>query len=238
MKTNKLTDRGIQIHVIGCGGIGSWLVPMLVRVVHPESIIYLWDGDTLEDRNLDRQMFPVESIGMNKAVALTAISYETDTSPVPMEEYFCATSVIPGHPDVLLCCADNHTARRAVLEVADELGCLAIIGANEYTEAEAYAYWPAFRGERSDPRIWAPEILTDDTGDPRVPCTGAAAEAAPQLVIANVDAANKMMRLLWYWMREAGGILTDPELRGFAPIRHLATSARQSTLRLSDLSDK
>lgn len=219
-----------EVHLIGCGGVGSWVLPALVRIVPDD--IHLWDGDILEDQNLDRQLFPEGAIGKNKAAALTEIF--NDHISAAHEEYFYeGSSVFDG--SLILCCADNHAARRASLYKADETNSTTIISGNEYTDADAYIYVPhLMRGTPNDPRVFAPEILTDNSGDPRRPdgCTGLAAVERPQLVLANMAAATHMLRLMWWWFAEARGL--KRETRDFWPVMHRTSASRSFTVLYKD----
>ncbi len=219
----KLPD---EIHLIGCGGVGSWVVPALARLA---DYFNLWDGDTLEHRNLDRQLFKTEDIGKNKAQALGEIYPRAVVIP----EFFHEGSFV-GELSLILCCADNHAARRNAILKADETSSTAIIAGNEYTDADAYIYIPSMRGTPNDPRVFAPEILTDNTGDPRRAdgCTGHAAIERPQLVLANMAAADHMLRLMWWWFAEAPTL--KPETRDFWPVMHRTTASRSFTVLFKD----
>lgn len=219
-----------EVHIIGCGGVGSWVIPALVRLPG-EFTISLWDGDTLEEKNLDRQLFSSTHIGMNKAAAIDLIYIATmfDVNT----EYFHDGSPV-GDRSLILCCADNHSARRAVLAKCDETNSTAIIAGNEYTDADAYIYRHYMYGGPNDPRVFAPEILTDNSGDPRRPdgCTGEAARVSPQLVLANMAAATHMLRLLWWWYAETERL--DPETKEFWPVMHRTSASRSFTVLLKD----
>lgn len=61
-----------QIAVVGCGGIGSWLLGPLLRLLEArrfEGEVHLWDGDRYSPANRDRQAFSPESVGHFKAEA-------------------------------------------------------------------------------------------------------------------------------------------------------------------------
>lgn len=53
-------DRTFRVVVVGCGGIASHFVPYLIRSLEfqaPGSTIILIDGDSYEDKNMNRQVF-------------------------------------------------------------------------------------------------------------------------------------------------------------------------------------
>lgn len=56
--------------MIGAGGTGSYVLPMLVETYQEDEMIVVVDGDILEDKNLERQGFYQSDLGLNKAEAL------------------------------------------------------------------------------------------------------------------------------------------------------------------------
>ena len=57
-----------KVLVIGAGGIGSFLIPVLDRVGLYD--ITVADPDKVETKNLTYQNFTEEEVGMHKAVAI------------------------------------------------------------------------------------------------------------------------------------------------------------------------
>lgn len=206
-----------NIIVIGCGGVASWMLPPLVKLIKQlehQPKLWLVDGDTIEERNLERQFFNEKNIGQNKASAMyDMFNPGSDEGMEYVGQYYTEGSILrsaveettmPEGLSLFICCADNHAARRAVLAAVDAGRGWAIVSGNEYTEAEAYWYERRMRGSPSDPRVYYPAILTDNTGDPTRPegCQGLAAELSPQLVLANFSAANHALWLFWHHVVE------------------------------------
>lgn len=227
------------ILIVGAGGIASYLMPVLIRTrakLFPDDDIMLMDADTLEERNLDRQLFTVGQIGMNKAEALAdRLDAVDDADAIGWATYYIQeTSVyehwFPENLSTIICCADNHPARVACLSIADQKQVPVFIGANELFQAEAYVYSPNWKGTPADPRVRYPEILTDRSGDP-IACQGEQQEAHPQLALANHMAASLLMQLLWNWLvfRNEG----DPSTVNFLPYEYTATHYRVQTLTLN-----
>lgn len=186
--------------IVGAGGVASWLIPLLKKTVSPDDEIKIIDGDLLEIRNLDRQLFGPEWIGWNKAEALAEI-HNVDYEPSYLERDHWLLTHPTSHWEAIWCCADNHPARKLCLELVDEgLADLAIIGGNEFTDSEAYAYKAPWKGTQFDPRIFYPEINTNEAGDPLNPlaCQGVAQTANRQLALANYVAAGFMAHLWWF----------------------------------------
>ncbi len=205
-------------YLIGCGGIGSWLLPALLKITR-ERVMAI-DGDTLEKKNLDRQFYTELEIGKNKALAAADL-YGCDSTP----QYYNDTFE-HGPADVLLVCVDNHVARACALRQCDRHRCKAIIAANEKRSAEAYFYRPDWRGTERDPRSYYPELLTDHTGDPlgrAIGCVEAARNGNVQLASANFMAAALALHLYVAWVAQ-GEKLRD--VRDHLPYRLGSTLSR------------
>ncbi len=195
----------MNLKIIGAGGVGSWLLPALVKLYGNDrsSTIEIWDGDTLELKNMDRQLFEESDIGSNKAEALAErYNKEAKCRVTAVSSYYTHGALPPdlGPDTYLMGCADNHPARKEILQTCDDSDARSIIGGNGYDDADAYYYDNEWRGTASDPRTYYPEILTVTTGSPvhAAGCTGEAQDNTPQLVLANYWAAAHMMHLLWY----------------------------------------
>lgn len=190
--------------IIGAGGVASYFLSPFLKTFKPDSVT-LFDGDKLEERNLDRQLFKADQVGMSKAEALAQLyPYNGDFNVI--SSYYSEIDVLNEslpRPDIIICMADNHRARRTALSAADHHKALCIIGGNEYYCSEAYAYDPRWEESDIDPRNRFPEILTDVTGDP-MSCQGDEAMAsAPQLATANHTCASMILSLIYMWTKTA-----------------------------------
>jgi molybdopterin/thiamine biosynthesis adenylyltransferase len=214
-------------YIIGCGGVGSAIVPSFTLLVSPQEVTLI-DGDRIELKNLDRQMFDAAQIGMNKAQALAA-RYHCRF----MAQWFARGKLRLERNDWLLVLVDNHAARREALEVCDDTGCQAIVAANETHSAEAYYYRRSWKGTERDPRVYYPEINTDRSGDPRaasIGCTGAAQQENRQLVSANLMAAALAGHLYVLWRLKAPRL--ERETVASLPHRLAANMTRLETHRI------
>jgi hypothetical protein len=228
------------IVVIGCGGVGSYMLPTLLRTVRDHAnpaaspSVILYDGDTLETRNMERQLFGDSDVGKNKAEALLErnIGYYPNLKSKP--EFFTGGEEFPAGT-ILISCVDNHPGRKRVLECCDRNGNMAILCGNGYTDAEAMFYRPAWKGLPTDPRVKFPEIETAEGGDPLAPegCTGAAQAAAPQLAVANFMAAAYGLHLLWFWTQEFKA-LAEAGGADFAPVLHSNNFTKAQTRNKSE----
>lgn len=187
-------------YIIGAGGVGSFMAPALIMLTSPD-VVTIIDGDKLEEKNLNRQLFTKDQIGKYKAAAL-ADRYYCDH----LDKWYHSTLIQHDPEDWLFCVVDNHPARKAALSACDLYGCSAIIAANEVHSSEAYLYQPRMAKTKLDPRVYYPEILESTAGDPRavqIGCTGEAQVNNRQLVTANFMAASLALHLYVVWAMEA-----------------------------------
>ncbi len=232
-----------QIIIVGCGGVGSYLIPALLRTVRNHAdpaqspSVVLVDGDTLEARNMERQLFTDEDIGENKAIAIAAANAEYYPTIGSIDEFFSGDEDWIKTGALIIACVDNHPGRARVLAAADRVGGEAIICGNGYTDAEAMFYASmGMKGTPRDPRVMFPEILTDHTDDPLARgsgCTGLAQQETPQLAIANFMAAAYALHLLWFHYQEIDKL--EREFRGHSPLRHASNASRITTLKIQDV---
>lgn len=201
-----------HVTLIGCGGIGSYLAPILARMA-AHSILFV-DGDTLEQRNMERQNFG-EFHPKNKAL-LTRDSIRTslgqtipfiqaDTSYFTVESFpnLLTPPDEQENPNHLLVCApDNHVCRKTVLEFSDATRIPCIIAGNDFSDGLAYIYFSEYRGTPLDPRVTYPELLTDTSNDPASCSNEAVVAAHPQLPVANFLAASAVIMLAKAFNRE------------------------------------
>ncbi len=218
----------MKIAVIGAGGIGSYLVPLLAKT-EPDACIEVWDADTLEKKNLDRQLFPARYLGTNKAEALAKL-YRVNAVPVflrlPEDLKDC---------DFVFACPDNMAARKTVLAAADRFNIPAIICGNEYESASSSYYEPAMLKTPLDYRVRYAESINDLSGDPTKHCTGAEQEKNhPQLAIANQASAAFAMQLFWFWTRKAPEIRPYKEVFGKSPLEYVWVPSLVKTITIED----
>ena len=214
-------------YIIGCGGVGSAIVPSFCLLKSPAEVTLI-DGDTIERKNLNRQMFTAEQIGWNKAAALAG-KYGCHSLP----EWYARGKLRHTRSDWLICLVDNHRTRLEVLEVCDDYGCQVICAANEMHSAEAYYYRRAWQNTPRDPRVYYPELSTDESGDPRrtsIGCTGEMQEANRQLVSANLMAAALAEHLFVLWHLKAPRL--DKETVALLPHKFAANLTKLETYTL------
>jgi hypothetical protein len=123
----------VRIYAIGMGGIGSFLMAPLSKMVQHGSLnkwrlesLVLVDGDSYTDSNLSRQFFPRACSGMNKAMAqqvvLNALAGpEQGARVVAVPSFVLRKNIhtilpMPSYFPVIISMVDNHECRKILSE--------------------------------------------------------------------------------------------------------------------------
>lgn len=178
-----------KIALVGAGGIGCSLAPMLSRYAD----LVIVDGDQYTPENAARQ-FPALEVTGNKSLILAShISRYTLNSVLHISSYFKGPEIFC-NPEtqgltMIIGAVDNNASRRIIVETAEIYGLPAIIAGNEHKSGEAYLFIPNVFNPfdhvefpDTDPAPWAcnaPETL----------------DAHPQTAIANQLAAAAAIHL-------------------------------------------
>jgi len=122
--------------VIGAGGVGTWLIAGLVRLLEwkfPGSGLIIVDGDNYEEKNKERQEFTkIGNKAIIKAHELTSHFPNTTIIPVPkwvVSENFAGITAQEDAPkikasdlikenDVVFAVVDNFAARKIIFDTA------------------------------------------------------------------------------------------------------------------------
>lgn len=193
--------------VIGAGGTGTHLLRPLhaYLTAHHQTddwMLFIVDGDVVEEKNLARQLFTPATITLNKAVA--AAGALNDIPHVAAHEEYVSEENIGRfvqNGDTVFICADNFTVRRRIEDHARTLDNVIIInGGNEKWDGSVQL-WVREEGNDITPRIGYlhPEIAVG-MGEDRAEMTCIQAAALPggeQTLIANMTAATWMLTALW-----------------------------------------
>ena len=195
-----------RIVLIGLGGIGSQLLPSLVRYLSfrpaPRPLLVLVDGDAYEPGNRSRQLFPDDALGTNKAEALAHVFRGSGLAIQAVAEFVGPANVgfVVREDDLCLLAVDNHPTRSLVdRHIAALTNVTLISGGNDETDGNVQLVRRR-DGVSVDGHLVEihPEIGLATESDVR-PGTGCAALAAerPQLVVTNLMVASAMLNCLW-----------------------------------------
>jgi hypothetical protein len=192
--------------MIGAGGTGTYLLAPLVtylRSHHKEDdwILNVMDGDTVETKNLERQLFKDSDVTLNKAEAAVAVFNDGRVRAIP--QYLSEENItrMIMEQDIVLICADNFTVRKRIEDHCRALKDVIVVNGGNEKWSGSVQLWVRANGEDLTPRIGYlhPEI-TAKIGDDRAEMTCAQAAALPggeQTIIANLQSATWMLTALW-----------------------------------------
>jgi len=118
--------------VIGCGGLGGWIVELLARV--GVGRLTLIDGDVFSESNLNRQALCTEAnLGRSKAEAAAArvleINSAVETVPCPLMMTQDNAKALLEKNNIVFDALDNLPSRLLLLETSQSLGIPMIHGA-------------------------------------------------------------------------------------------------------------
>jgi molybdopterin/thiamine biosynthesis adenylyltransferase len=121
-----------KVCVIGCGGLGGYVIEMLTRL--GVGTISAVDGDVFEETNLNRQLFStVNNLGQNKALAaklrvseINPLVKVNNVSTNLSEDNYM--DILKGH-DVIVDAVDDIKTRFSIQKYASELNIPLVHGA-------------------------------------------------------------------------------------------------------------
>jgi len=225
----------MNISIVGCGGIGQWLVPAVLSTAAKGDTVQLIDPDRVEEKNLARQInFKRANIGTHKAKVLAKEFGRLCPNILPITKPV-APEMLAGSGAVFLA-VDNHTARQEVLAWHKRtVNTILIDCANERISASAWVMLSEWHGTPLDICSQFPDIMTPvKKAAPTALSCGQAAATSPQTVYANKMASTLGFWLYLFWTTQAPFML-DPLARPTFPIRYRATVGRINTVTIGDV---
>ena len=123
--SDHLCHEAIKIHVVGCGGTGSQLLPRLVQLHnglialgHPAGLeVSVWDADEVSESNTYRQNFFKADISFNKAVVMVNrlnLAYGLDWVAFPERFTSHGANDYRRRTDFIIGCVDTKESRREI----------------------------------------------------------------------------------------------------------------------------
>lgn len=128
-----------NIHIIGCGAIGSHVACMLTRLGLTNLILY--DFDEVESKNIANQNYFEHQIGMSKVEALkeNILQINKDAYPIIRKSGWNSLTKMTGY--VFMCVDSIKTRREIYYKCLSEPEVKAIFDFRmRYTDAQHYAY--------------------------------------------------------------------------------------------------
>ena len=124
-----MLDRYNKVVILGLGGTGSILAPLLARYLFSEKFtgrLILVDGDIYSDTNSNRQIFSALHIGKNKAEyqAMVLVSHLPDLEPQieVIDRYIGEddAALLVEDGTIVVNCSDNFAARKIIEDNMDK----------------------------------------------------------------------------------------------------------------------
>jgi molybdopterin/thiamine biosynthesis adenylyltransferase len=233
-----------MVAVIGCGGIGSWLIPPLARYLASIDFtgeLRLCDGDKYDRNNTDRQNFPAQALGVNKAV-VQAEKLRFDLPAmniVSIGDYVTKDNAgrVMAENSICFAAVDNHPARKRLAEQLQLLDNGALISAgNEKVDGNACLYLRE-KGEDVTENLLTrhPEIAIKKDGDREAGCEAQIASGEVQLLMTNFSAAHSSLIVFYQLMNKGKRFgkrtLTDIPQEAFFDVVDGTTSVIQAVKR-------
>jgi len=101
--------------IIGAGGIGTYVALNLALSGVP---IEIWDGDNIENTNLNRQVLYYESIGKNKALTIKQRIESIANADIMANPYFFEKNHAKSGYSAIFSCVDSWPARKMLNQYA------------------------------------------------------------------------------------------------------------------------
>jgi len=196
----------IHICVIGAGGTGTYFLKEFSRFAHRGiraiSNMSIVDGDIIEAKNLERQAFSQDDIGLNKAACMASVlseAFELDwvaynfylTSLSQLESIFSGTEI-----PFIIGCVDNHACRLLLEEFFNKTDTIAYLdSANEYSTGEVVFSYKKDGKVISPLRShYFPAIKTSDMRKRTEMSCEELNSVAPQHIATNMAAGNILLK--------------------------------------------
>tara|TARA_R100000406_G_scaffold72144_3_gene52456 strand:+ start:4399 stop:4956 length:558 start_codon:yes stop_codon:yes gene_type:complete len=134
-----------KVLVIGTGGIGSFLIPLLDKVGMYD--ITIADPDTVEQKNISYQNFTTDDIGKNKALVMSN-KYNTISKAIKFP--ILSEQQMKGF-DLVICCVDNIGVRRTLYNTS-----------LKWLDLRAQGRNAALVSHKADPKMYDVLLAGDD----------------------------------------------------------------------------
>ncbi len=209
----------VNLCVIGSGGTGTYFLKEFSRYSYGgdsrfKNMIII-DGDTVEEKNLERQSFSEEDIGFNKAAVMADVLNQSfGTSWMSVGEYLTSieqleqiVGMAEQTPVILIGCVDNHACRLVLEEYFNTHKNVAYYdSANEFETGEVVFAYKA-NGKVLSPcrSYYFPDIKEGDIRAVTEMSCEELNNVAPQHIKTNMAAGNILLSELCSFMSSNNG---------------------------------
>jgi PRTRC genetic system ThiF family protein len=207
-------DRRVNIALIGCGGNGSQMLTGLARLNHaltalghPGLHVTAFDGDTVSEANIGRQMFSPADVGMHKSVVLVHrlnAFFGLDWHARPT--HAGPSELVNIGSGIAILCVDSAAARAKLAPTIGRTSTYVMDLGNRASDGQVIfgaARPPAQEG--SAPLRWPYDVLPEliDTTAPEddTPSCGLAEALERQELFINQAVVTPALGILWEFFR-------------------------------------
>ncbi|MFH1638194.1 MAG: ThiF family adenylyltransferase [Candidatus Woesearchaeota archaeon] len=129
------------IYMVGAGSTGC-VVALALGAVGIKRIV-LFDDDTVETANLNRQVLHWDAVGRKKVESLAEKLQQMGVEAIPVDGRFSMDSEIAGlKPDLIMACTDSFRSRKIMDEYAKKYNVPLISGGTAYDAGQVVSYIP------------------------------------------------------------------------------------------------
>lgn len=195
-----------HVIVVGSGGTGTYFLKEFCRFIagghYLVNKLTIIDGDTVEAKNMERQAFSEEDIGLNKAAVMADVltsafdlnrveSYSEYLTELDQLEVIANTSSIP----LIVGCVDNHACRMLLEEYFNKHSdCVYLDSANEFSTGEViFSYKKGGKVISPCRSHYYPEIVKSTKKVTEMSCEELNS-VSPQHIATNMQAGNILLK--------------------------------------------
>lgn len=199
----------VTIVIVGCGGTGSHIAQAAARLAAhcrdaggPQILLGLMDADTVEAKNVGRQLFSVADIGTNKAVALAGrFSAVFGLQVAAFPHMLGEQRLGHGGYGVLIGAVDGAAGRRALrtqqeawgwdlwLDCGNHEASGQVVVGSTADDMTGALKLPGLCSRLPSAPLLYPELLRDAPARPRADCAAAMQDNAQSLMVNQMMAA-------------------------------------------------
>lgn len=180
-----------DIHIIGCGAVGSHIANFLTRLGVSE--LHLWDFDTVGDHNIPNQMFREKDIGKTKVDALIEQLKEINSDIIIHAHGKYSEEELKGY---VFACVDNIEVRKE-LYLANEYNAFidTIFDTRVVLDKGQVYTVPWDDDTEKENLILASDFKHDEVEEKTAACGSKLAVLNTMVMVSNIAVTNFMNRV-------------------------------------------
>jgi PRTRC genetic system ThiF family protein len=206
-------ERRVNLILIGCGGNGSQMLTglarlnhALVNLGHPGLHVTVFDGDTVSEANIGRQMFSPADVGQHKSVVLVHrlnAFFGLDWCARP--KHAGADELVRAGGALVVMCVDSAAARAKLVPLLRKTAGYVLDLGNRASDGQVVFGCDRKSVAGSAPLRWPYDVLPElvDTSVPEddTPSCGLAEALERQELFINQAIVTPALGILWEFFR-------------------------------------